>query len=89
MQFIDSRSCCQNCEHLRIDNFCLAKGKYILSKNTSKTRDCSLFSCKNLLLTEDIREKKSAGVKAIKKILLEAQNHTTVNSTKQESIGKK
>jgi len=39
-----NRQCCQNCEHLRIDNFCLIKGKYILSKNAAKYRDCAFFS---------------------------------------------
>ena len=86
MQFIDSRNCCWNCEYLRIDNFCLAKGKYILSKNTNKTRDCSLFSCKNLKSSEDIKEIKTAGVK---EILLEVQNDSATNSMRQESTEKK
>ena len=38
------RSCCHNCEHLRIDNFCMVKGKYILSRNIYKNRDCEKFS---------------------------------------------
>lgn len=89
MQFIDSRNCCWNCEYLRIDNFCLAKGKYILSKNTSKTRDCSLFSCKNLQLSEDIKETKTASGREIKEILLEVQNGSATNSMRQESAEKK
>ena len=71
MHIIDSRNCCRNCEYLRIDNFCLAKGKFILSKNTNKTRDCSLFSCKNLQLSEEVKEIKTASVREIKEILLE------------------
>jgi hypothetical protein len=87
MQFIDSRNCCQNCEHLRIDNFCLSKGKYILSKNTSKTRDCPLFSCK-VLHDEDIKEVKTSGVREINKILLQVQNNSDANSKRQESAEK-
>jgi len=41
------RICCDNCEHLRVDNYCLVKGKYILTKHTSKTRDCIHFTCKH------------------------------------------
>lgn len=41
------RNNCQNCEFLRIDNFCLVRGKYILTKNIHKDRDCPQFSCKN------------------------------------------
>lgn len=89
MQFIDSRNCCWNCEYLRIDNFCLAKGKYILSKNTSKTRDCSLFCCKNLQPSKDIKDIKTAGVREIKEILLEVQNGSAANSKRQESAEKK
>ena len=89
MQFIDSRNCCRNCEYLRIDNFCLAKGKYILSKNTNKTRDCSLFSCKNLQLNEEVKEIKTASVREIKEILLEVQNGSATNSMRQESAEKK
>ncbi len=89
MQFIDSRNCCWNCEYLRIDNFCLAKGKYILSKNTSKTRDCSLFSCKNLQSNEDIKETKTASGREIKEILLEVQNGSSTSSMRQESAEKK
>ena len=89
MQFINSRSCCWNCEYLRIDNFCLAKGKYILSKNTSKTRDCSLFSCKNLQPSEDIKKTKTASGREIKEILLEVQNDSATNSMRQESAEKK
>ena len=89
MQFIDSRNCCWNCEYLRIDNFCLAKGKYILSKNTSKTRDCSLFSCKNLQSSDDIKEIKTASSREIKEILLEVQNGSATNSMRQESAEKK
>jgi len=89
MQFIDSRNCCRNCECLRIDNFCLAKGKYILSKNTNKTRDCSLFSCKNLQSSEEVKEIKTASVREIKEILLEVQNGSATNSMRQESAEKK
>ncbi len=89
MQFIDSRNCCWNCEYLRVDNFCLAKGKYILSKNTNKTRDCSLFSCKNLQLSNDIKEIKTASGREIKEILLEVQNESATNSMRQESAEKK
>jgi hypothetical protein len=89
MQFIDSRNCCQNCEYLRIDNFCLSKGKYILSKNTSKTRDCPLFSCKNLQLSEDIKEIKATGARDIKEILLQVQNNSDTNSMRQDSAEKK
>lgn len=89
MQFIDSRNCCQNCEYLRIDNFCLSKGKYILSKNTSKTRDCPLFSCKNLLISDDIKEAKTSGSRKIREILLQVQNDSEANSMKQESAEKK
>jgi len=85
MQFIDSRNCCRNCEYLRIDNFCLAKGKYILSKNTNKTRDCSLFSCKNLQLSDDIKEIRTAGAREIKEILLEVQNKSATKSMRQDS----
>ena len=38
------RSCCYNCEHLRIDNFCMIRGKYILSKNIYKYRECKNFT---------------------------------------------
>ena len=89
MQFIDSRNCCWNCEYLRVDNFCLAKGKYILSKNTNKTRDCSLFSCKNLQLSNDIKEIKTASGREIKEILLEVQNESATNPMRQESAEKK
>jgi len=89
MQFIDSRNCCWNCEYLRIDNFCLAKGKYTLSKNTNKTRDCSLFSCKNLQLSNEIKEIKTASGREIKEILLEVQNESATNSMRQESAEKK
>ncbi len=89
MQFIDSRNCCWNCEYLRIDNFCLAKGKYILSKNTNKTRDCSLFSCKNLKSSEDTKEIKTTSVREIKEILLEVQSESATNSMRQESTEKK
>ena len=89
MQFIDSRNYCRNCEYLRIDNFCLAKGKYILSKNTNKTRDCSLFSCKNLQSSEEAKEIKTASVREIKEILLEVQNGSATNSMRQESAEKK
>jgi len=89
MQFIDSRNCCWNCEYLRVDNFCLAKGKYILSKNTNKTRDCSLFSCKNLQLSNEIKEIKTASGREIKEILLEVQNESATNSMRQESAEKK
>ena len=88
MQFIDSRNCCRNCEYLRIDNFCLKKGKYILSKNINKTRDCPLFSCKNLQINEDIRETKTTGAKKIKEILLEVQNKRLTKTMKQESAEK-
>ncbi len=44
------RNNCQNCEFLRIDNFCLVKGKFILTKNIRKERECSHFSCKNFEL---------------------------------------
>jgi len=89
MQFIDSRNCCWNCEYLRIDNFCLAKGKYILSKNTNKTRDCSLFSCKNLKSSEDTKKIKTTSGREIKEILLEVQNESATNSMRQESAEKK
>ncbi len=89
MQFIDTRNCCRNCEYLRIDNFCLAKGKYILSKNTNKTRDCSLFSCKNLQFSEEVKEIKTANVREIKEILLEVQNGSATDSMRQESAEKK
>lgn len=61
------RRCCQNCEHLRIDNFCLVKGKYILSRNISKDRDCNYFSSLHL---EDIHlYQKNERQEIIKKIL--------------------
>jgi len=41
------RNCCENCEHLRVDNYCLVKEKYILTKNVNKKRDCEFFLCKN------------------------------------------
>ncbi len=89
MQFIDSRNCCRNCEYLRIDNFCLVKGKYILSKNANKTRDCSLFSCKNLQLSEKVKESKTVSVREIKEILLEVHNGSATDSMRQESAEKK
>ncbi|MCE7744858.1 MAG: hypothetical protein GPJ52_06955 [Candidatus Heimdallarchaeota archaeon] len=67
----------------------MAKGKYILSKNTNKTRDCSLFSCKNLQLSNDIKEIKTASGREIKEILLEVQNESATNSMRQESAEKK
>ncbi|MHA1121190.1 MAG: hypothetical protein ACTSUW_06760 [Candidatus Heimdallarchaeota archaeon] len=67
----------------------MAKGKYILSKNTNKTRDCSLFSCKNLQLSNEIKEIKTASGREIKEILLEVQNESATNSMRQESAEKK
>jgi hypothetical protein len=46
MLHINKRVNCRNCENLRIDNFCLAKGKYILSRNIDKTRECVSFTLK-------------------------------------------
>ncbi|MBD3189726.1 MAG: hypothetical protein GF308_03740 [Candidatus Heimdallarchaeota archaeon] len=31
------------CEHLRVDNFCLVKNKYIKTSETIKKRDCKGF----------------------------------------------
>lgn len=42
----DETECCTNCEHLRIDNFCLVKGKYVLTKNINKRRECQHFNLK-------------------------------------------
>ena len=42
------RICCENCENLRIDNFCLIKEKYILTKNITRRRECISFSCKKI-----------------------------------------
>lgn len=39
---------CQLCEYLRVDNFCLAKNKYIKSPDTLKKRNCKSFSPKEL-----------------------------------------
>ncbi len=85
MQFIDSRNCCRNCEHLRIDNFCLAKGKYILSKNTGKTRDCPLFINKILHSDDELKEIKKTNARKMTEILLQVQNNSESNSMKQES----
>jgi len=49
------RNCCENCEHLRVDNYCLVKEKYILTKNVNKKRDCEFFLCKNHENTENRR----------------------------------
>ena len=65
------RKCCQNCEHLRIDNFCLIKGKYILSKNTSKNRECSYFSSLHL---EDIQPYQKTERREIIKKFIEGDN---------------
>ena len=86
MQFKDTRNCCQNCEHLRIDNFCLAKGKYILSKNTSKTRDCSLFSNKIIQAEDELKENKVTNAKKMTEILLQVQNNSETKSKKRDSI---
>ena len=46
MLHINERVNCRNCENLRIDNFCLVRGKYILSRNIDKTRECVSFALK-------------------------------------------
>jgi len=46
MLHINERVNCRNCENLRIDNFCLNKDKYILSRNIDKTRECVSFTLK-------------------------------------------
>lgn len=46
MLHINKRVNCRNCENLRIDNFCLVRGKYILSKHIDKTRECVSFALK-------------------------------------------
>lgn len=61
------RPCCQNCEHLRIDNFCLIKGKYILSKNVYKNRDCGNFSL--ILLNNTIPETRQQSKEIVTKLL--------------------
>lgn len=47
MYSFEKRKCCHNCENLRVDNFCLVKGKYILSKNIEKRRECRFFELKH------------------------------------------
>jgi len=61
------RPCCQNCEHLRIDNFCLVKGKYILTKNDYKIRECEDFSL--ILLNTVIPETRQQSKEIIAKLL--------------------
>ncbi len=63
------RPCCQNCDHLRIDNFCLVKGKYILSKNIYKNRDCVDFSL--ILFNNIIPETKQQSKEIIAKLMNE------------------
>ena len=46
MLHINTRTNCRNCENLRIDNFCLVRGKYILTKNVDMTRECISFTLK-------------------------------------------
>ena len=46
MLHINKRTNCRNCENLRIDNFCLVRGKYILTRNIDKTRECVSFALK-------------------------------------------
>ena len=72
------RNCCHNCEYLRVDNFCLVKGKYVLSRNTSKIRSCQNFSSKNILSENELFEKKNHS-KQLKKIMIE------INSDKENS----
>ncbi len=63
------RPCCQNCEHLRVDNFCLVKGKYILSKNTNKNRECDNFSL--ILLNNSQPETRQQSKEIVAKLLNE------------------
>ncbi len=67
----DNCKCCQNCEHLRIDNFCLVKGKYILSKNIIKRRECENFTSKFLPVSNKIAKEKNLNSNQMKSLLLE------------------
>ena len=50
MLYPEEQPTCQNCENLRVDNFCLTKMKYILSKNVNKKRECSKFTLKQSMI---------------------------------------
>jgi hypothetical protein len=60
MPYANNSQCCHNCEYLRIDNYCLIKDKFILSKNVYKIHDCPNFSKKfvrEILYTREHRKK--------------------------------
>ena len=61
------RTCCQNCDHLRIDNYCLVKGKYILSKNAHKIRECENFSL--ILVNNPISETRQQSKEIVAKFM--------------------
>ncbi len=76
MQPSNVRNCCYNCEYLRVDNFCLVKGKYVLSRNTTKLRGCQNFSSKNISHENELLEKRNHS-KQLNKIMIE------INSEKE------
>jgi len=68
------RNNCQNCEFLRIDNFCLVKGKYILSKNIHKDRNCQHFSCKNFEREINPSYNSKKEIHQFRAVLIESRN---------------
>ena len=73
--------CCHNCEHLRIDNYCLIKGDYILSKVIWKINNCRNFTNKYTELVDQIISEKKSRLEQMKTLL---NNTTVIDTTNSE-----
>jgi hypothetical protein len=78
MLHTESDKCCQNCEFLRIDNYCLVKDKYILTKEIWKKVNCNNFATKDVCFSENIIAEKKSRLEQIKTLLLNTPNISSI-----------
>lgn len=82
MLYSKKYQCCQNCEYLRIDNFCLIKGDYILSKVIWKINKCRNFVNKYSDLHDQIIPEKNYRIEQMKALLINTLSDEIRNSEK-------
>jgi hypothetical protein len=70
----ETNRCCQNCENLRIDNYCLLRNGYILSKEILNKTSCSGFIQKDLSFSKEMITEKKTRLEQIKALLLSSPN---------------
>lgn len=80
MLYLKKCHCCQNCEHLRIDNFCLIKGDYVLSKAIWKINKCRSYATKYTELSDQIISEKNTRIEQMKALLINTPTYDITNS---------